>query len=63
MSAVSAAEAMLTMSSKIAATARIIGLFPSFHAKIPVRLGRNFFFAKQWRVYRISAHCLGSVQP
>jgi len=32
----------------------------SFWAKMPVRLGLKIFFAKQWRVYRISAHCFGS---
>jgi hypothetical protein len=29
-------------------------------AKMPIWLGPKIFFAKRWRVYRISAHCFGS---
>jgi hypothetical protein len=51
---------MPLMNSRIAATARINRTPLSFQAKMPARQGLKIFFAKQWRVYRISAHCLGS---
>src|SRR5436190_17918330 len=60
-SVVSAAEAMLPTSSKIAATARIIGLFPSFQAKTPVRLGRNFFLPSSG-VFIESAHTVSAAR-
>jgi hypothetical protein len=60
-SAVSAAEAMLPMSSKIAAIARFIGLFPSFQAKMPVRRGRKFFLPSSG-VFIESAHTVSAAR-
>src|SRR6267142_6301419 len=60
-SAVSTAEAMLPMSSKIAATARITGLFPSFQAKMPVQLGRKFFLPSSG-VFIESAHTVSAAR-
>jgi hypothetical protein len=49
------------MSSKIAATARITGLFPSFQAKIPVQLGRKFFLPSSG-VFIESAHTVSAAR-